>query len=50
MKRLVLEAEHEEYRKTVRDFIERELEPNAEQWESARLVDRAAWSPRASTA
>ena len=22
---------------------ERELEPNAEQWESARLVDRAAW-------
>src|SRR5882757_10008528 len=43
MKRLVLEAEHEEFRKTVREFIERELEPNAEQWESARLVDRSAW-------
>jgi long-chain-acyl-CoA dehydrogenase len=43
MRRLVLEAEHEEFRKTVRDYIERELEPNAEQWESARLVDRSAW-------
>src|SRR3978361_1815149 len=43
MKRRVLEAEHEEFRKTVREFIERELEPNAEQWEAARLVDRSAW-------
>jgi long-chain-acyl-CoA dehydrogenase len=43
MKRLVLEAEHEEFRKTVREYIERELEPHAEEWETARLVDRSAW-------
>src|SRR6195952_2184190 len=43
MKRLVLEAEHEAFRQTVRDFIERELEPNAERWESDRLVDPSAW-------
>jgi alkylation response protein AidB-like acyl-CoA dehydrogenase len=43
MKRLVLEAEHEAFRETVRDFIQRELVPNAEQWESDRLVDRSAF-------
>jgi len=29
MKRLVLETEHETFRDSVRDFIERELEPHA---------------------
>src|SRR5271167_314930 len=43
MKRLVLEPEHEAFRETVRQFIDRELVPNAEQWESNRLVDRSAF-------
>lgn len=43
MKRLVLETAHEEFRQTVRDFIKRVLEPNAEKWTTARLVDRSAW-------
>ena len=43
MKRLVLEPEHEAFRETVRQFIERELVPNAEKWESDRLVDRSAF-------
>src|SRR3984957_14320864 len=43
MKRLVLEPEHEAFRETVRQFIDRELVPNAEKWESDRLVDRSAF-------
>src|SRR6478735_1238642 len=43
MKRLVLETEHETFRDSVRDFIERELEPHAEKWEADRLVDRSSW-------
>src|SRR6201747_3322588 len=44
MKRLVLEPEHEAFRETVRQFIDRELVPNAEQWESDRIVDRSAFA------
>lgn len=43
MKRLVLEPEHEAFRETVRQFIERELVPNAERWEADRIVDRSAF-------
>src|SRR6202047_5688752 len=43
MKRLVLEPEHEAFRETVRQFIDRELVPNAERWEGDRLVDRSAF-------
>src|ERR1700756_253729 len=43
MKRLVLEPEHEAFRETVRQFIDRELVPNAEQWEDDRIVDRSAF-------
>jgi alkylation response protein AidB-like acyl-CoA dehydrogenase len=43
MKRLVFEAEHEQLRETARQYIERELVPNAEKWESERIVDRSAF-------
>src|SRR3977135_1290456 len=43
MKRLVLEADHEAFRETVRQFMEQELAPNAEQREAARIVDRSAY-------
>jgi alkylation response protein AidB-like acyl-CoA dehydrogenase len=44
MKRRVFEAEHEQLRETTREYIERELVPNAEKWESERIVDRSAFA------
>jgi long-chain-acyl-CoA dehydrogenase len=43
MKRTVFEAEHEALRETTRQYIESELVPNAEKWESERIVDRSAF-------
>lgn len=43
MKRLVFEPEHEQLRETARQFIDREVAPNAERWETERLVDRSAY-------
>ena len=43
MKRRIYEAEHEALRETTRQYIEREIAPNAEQWEAERLVDRSAY-------
>jgi long-chain-acyl-CoA dehydrogenase len=43
MKRFAFEAEHDQMRATVRQFIERELIPHAEEWERNRIVDRSAW-------
>src|SRR5271167_4671378 len=43
MKRLVFEPEHEQLRDTARQYIEREVAPNAERWELERLVDRSAY-------
>jgi len=40
MKRQVFEAEHEAFRDTARQFIERELMPHAARWEAERIVDR----------
>jgi alkylation response protein AidB-like acyl-CoA dehydrogenase len=44
MKRVVFEDEHEALRESARQFIERELVPNAEKWEADRLVDRSAFT------
>jgi alkylation response protein AidB-like acyl-CoA dehydrogenase len=44
MKRKVFEDEHEALRESARQFIERELVPNAEQWEADRLIDRSAFT------
>ncbi|HXO50647.1 MAG TPA: acyl-CoA dehydrogenase family protein [Mycobacterium sp.] len=43
MKRRIYEAEHEALRETTRQYIEREIAPNAERWEAERLVDRSAY-------
>jgi long-chain-acyl-CoA dehydrogenase len=43
MKRVVFESEHEQLRETARQFVEREVAPNAEKWERERLVDRSAY-------
>jgi len=44
MKRNIFEAEHEVFRDTTRQFIERELMPHAEKWEAERIVDRSAYA------
>lgn len=44
MKRRIYEAEHEALRETTKQYIEREIAPNAEKWESDRLVDRSAYA------
>jgi len=44
MKRNIFEAEHEQLRETTKEFIERELVPNAEKWEKERIVDRSAFA------
>ena len=43
MKRCVFETEHEQLRETTKQYIERELVPNAEKWERERIVDRSAF-------
>ena len=43
MQRRLFEVDHEAYRETVREFLSREIEPNYDQWENERLVDRSAW-------
>lgn len=43
MDRTIFDSDHEAYRQTVREFLAREVEPHYEQWEAARLIDRAAW-------
>jgi alkylation response protein AidB-like acyl-CoA dehydrogenase len=43
VKRRIYEAEHEALRETARQYIEREIAPNAEKWEADRLVDRSAY-------
>jgi alkylation response protein AidB-like acyl-CoA dehydrogenase len=43
MKRLVFEPEHEQLRETTKQYIEREVQPNAEKWERDRIVDRSAY-------
>jgi alkylation response protein AidB-like acyl-CoA dehydrogenase len=43
MRRLVFEAEHEQVRETARQYLEREVAPNAQKWERERLIDRSAY-------
>ena len=37
-------AEHEDFRKTVRTFFEREVVPHHEQWEKDGIVPRELWT------
>src|SRR3954468_6922138 len=40
MSRALFEDEHEQFRATVRRFVEKEISPHFEEWEDAGLVDR----------
>ena len=41
--RTIYEAEHIEFRRTVRNWIESEIAPNHEQWERDGIVPRSVW-------
>jgi alkylation response protein AidB-like acyl-CoA dehydrogenase len=47
MKRTIFNDEHEHFRESVRQFLEREAVPNNERWEEAGLVDREFWKKAA---
>ncbi len=44
MPRNLYGADHEAFRKTAREFVERSLKPRAEQFIEARVIDREAWT------
>jgi alkylation response protein AidB-like acyl-CoA dehydrogenase len=41
--RTLFAHEHEQFRESVRRFIEREITPHHERWEEAGMVDRSLW-------
>lgn len=43
MKRELFDEDHDIYRRTVREFLEREVVPKQEQWREAGSVDRESW-------
>ena len=43
MKRHLYTSDHEDFRKVVREFVDRELVGNLERWEEDRLVPREVW-------
>lgn len=43
MKRKIFGSEHEQLRETAKQYIEREVAPNAERWQRECLVDRSAY-------
>jgi len=42
--RTLFSAEHEDFRKTFRRFIDEEIVPHHERWEDQQCVDRAIWN------
>lgn len=43
MERTLFSEEHDLFRRSFRQFIEREVKPNQERWSEAGIVDRATW-------
>lgn len=41
--RAILSAEHEQFRDSVRRFLEREVAPHHERWEAEGAVSREVW-------
>ena len=40
----IFEAEHEDFRRTVRSFFDKEVTPHHEQWEQEGAVSREVWT------
>ncbi|WP_349828247.1 acyl-CoA dehydrogenase family protein [Brevibacterium litoralis] len=47
MKRNLYEQDHEDFRKVVAAFLDKEVAPNFERWEKEKLVDRSMWKAAA---
>ncbi|NYI75513.1 acyl-CoA dehydrogenase family protein [Nocardioides panzhihuensis] len=47
MARTVFTEEHEEFRSLVKEFLAREVEPHAEDWEAAGIVDKSVYKAAA---
>jgi acyl-CoA dehydrogenase len=43
MRRTIFEAEHDDFRESVRGFLSKEAVPNTEAWEADGIVDRGFW-------
>lgn len=43
MRRAIFDTEHDQLRQTAKQFVEREVAPNARAWEEAGIVDRSAY-------
>ncbi len=43
MERTLFSSEHDLFRKSFRQFVEREIKPNQPRWREQGMVDRAAW-------
>lgn len=43
IKRTLFSSEHENFRETVRGFVDRELTPHHAQWEVDGIVPRSIW-------
>src|SRR5512140_2788388 len=43
MDRTLFDADHESFRQTFRQFVDREIRPHQERWREAGQVDREAW-------
>ncbi|MBP1768923.1 MAG: acyl-CoA dehydrogenase, partial [Candidatus Aminicenantes bacterium] len=43
MKSLYFSSEHETFRSTVRQFVEKEVTPHADTWERERRIPRSIW-------
>ncbi len=44
MRRLIFDAEHEQFRDSVRQFMQKEVGPHAERWRQAGIVDREIYA------
>jgi len=44
MKSLYFTTDHEIFRRMVRQFVEKEVTPNAEEWEKNKRIPRAVWN------
>ncbi|GAA2000429.1 acyl-CoA dehydrogenase family protein [Brevibacterium samyangense] len=47
MKRHLYEEDHEDFRRTVAAFLDKEVAPHFERWEKEKLVDRSMWKAAA---
>ena len=43
MRRTIFEAEHEDFRESVRGFLRKEAVPRTQEWEAAGVIDRGFW-------